>query len=74
MSYLELRDISKTYGEGAAEVDALDDIDFSVDGGHLVAVMGPSGSIMPSRSSRCRVVYTCPTLSGHTSPVLDSNS
>ncbi|MGH9109275.1 MAG: ABC transporter ATP-binding protein [Acidimicrobiales bacterium] len=44
MSLLELHDISKSYGEGATEVHALDDIDLSVDEGHLVAVMGPSGS------------------------------
>jgi putative ABC transport system ATP-binding protein len=44
MSLLELNDISKSYGEGATEVQALNDIDLSVDGGHLVAVMGPSGS------------------------------
>ena len=44
MSLLELHQISKSYGEGAAEVDALNDIDLAVDGGHLVAVMGPSGS------------------------------
>jgi putative ABC transport system ATP-binding protein len=44
MSYLELRDISKVYGEGAAEVNALHRIDLSVDAGSLVAVMGASGS------------------------------
>jgi putative ABC transport system ATP-binding protein len=44
MSYLELRDISKVYGEGAAEVHALRQIDLSVDAGSLVAVMGASGS------------------------------
>jgi len=44
MSYLELRDISKVYGEGAAEVHALRHIDLSVDAGSLVAVMGASGS------------------------------
>ena len=44
MSYLELRDISKVYGEGAAEVHALRRIDLSVDAGSLVAVMGASGS------------------------------
>jgi putative ABC transport system ATP-binding protein len=44
MSYLELRDISKTYGEGATEVHALSRIDLSVDAGSLVAVMGSSGS------------------------------
>ena len=44
MSYLELRDVSKVYGEGAAEVHALRRIDLSVDAGSLVAVMGASGS------------------------------
>jgi putative ABC transport system ATP-binding protein len=44
MSYLELRDVSKLYGEGAAEVHALQYIDLSVDAGSLVAVMGASGS------------------------------
>src|SRR5262245_58000755 len=33
-----------------------------------------SDATNPSRSSRCSVVYTCPTLSGHTSPVPASNS
>ena len=44
MSVLQLRDVSKTYGDGAAEVLALRGIDLAVDGGELVAVMGPSGS------------------------------
>jgi len=41
---LELRGISKSYDEGAAEVHALVDVDLHVDAGELVAVMGPSGS------------------------------
>jgi len=41
---LELRAVSKVYGEGATEVQALRDIDLAVDAGALVAVMGPSGS------------------------------
>jgi putative ABC transport system ATP-binding protein len=44
MSVLQLRGVSKTYGEGAAEVVALRNIDLAVNGGELVAVMGPSGS------------------------------
>ncbi|HKN53457.1 MAG TPA: ABC transporter ATP-binding protein [Amycolatopsis sp.] len=44
MSVLQLRDVSKVYGEGAAEVHALHHIDLVVDAGELVAVMGPSGS------------------------------
>lgn len=44
MSFLELRVVSKTYGDGVVEVRALDRITMSVDQGSLVAVMGPSGS------------------------------
>src|ERR1700742_1386310 len=44
MSYLELRNISKVYGEGATEVHALQHVDLSVEAGSLVAVMGSSGS------------------------------
>ncbi|MDQ1510962.1 MAG: putative transport system ATP-binding protein, partial [Actinomycetota bacterium] len=44
MSALELRDVSKVYGEGANEVHALRGVDLAVEAGALVAVMGPSGS------------------------------
>jgi putative ABC transport system ATP-binding protein len=44
MSVLELRDVSRTYGDGAAEVTALRHASLRVDGGTMVAVMGPSGS------------------------------
>ena len=44
MSYLELREVSKIYGEGPAEVTAIDHVSLAVDRGSLVAVMGPSGS------------------------------
>ncbi len=44
MSMLELRQVSKVYGEGAAEVHALREVDLEVDPGMMVAVMGPSGS------------------------------
>jgi putative ABC transport system ATP-binding protein len=43
-SALELRRVSKVYGSGPSEVNALRDIDLSVERGELVAVMGPSGS------------------------------
>ena len=43
-SLLELRRVSKTYGQGAAEVHALHEVDLVVDAGTMVAVMGPSGS------------------------------
>jgi putative ABC transport system ATP-binding protein len=44
MSVLDMRQVSRTYGQGAAEVHALDTISLSVDAGVMVAVMGPSGS------------------------------
>jgi putative ABC transport system ATP-binding protein len=44
MSVLELRSISKVYGRGAAEVQALRDVSITVRAGEMVAIMGPSGS------------------------------
>ncbi len=44
MSMLELRRVSKIYGQGAAQVHALDRVSLSVDEGAMVAVMGASGS------------------------------
>jgi len=44
MTVLELRRVSKVFGEGPTEVHALADVDLSVEAGALVAVMGPSGS------------------------------
>ena len=44
MSMLELRLVSKVYGQGAAEVHALRDVSLDVGPGTMVAVMGPSGS------------------------------
>jgi putative ABC transport system ATP-binding protein len=44
MSFLELRNVSKSYGAGSTLVHALVDASPSVDRGNLVAVMGPSGS------------------------------
>jgi len=41
---LELRQVSKVYGTGPAQVNALRGVNLSVRGGELVAVMGPSGS------------------------------
>jgi putative ABC transport system ATP-binding protein len=43
-SALELRRVSKIYGSGPSEVNALSEVDLSVERGELVAVMGPSGS------------------------------
>ena len=44
MSMLELRQVSKVYGQGAGEVHALREASFDVAAGTMVAVMGPSGS------------------------------
>jgi putative ABC transport system ATP-binding protein len=44
MTVLELRRVSKAYGDGPARVQALRDVDLSVDAGAMVAVMGQSGS------------------------------
>ena len=41
---LEISQVSKSYGEGAATVRALDGVDLTVLPGELVAIMGPSGS------------------------------
>ena len=38
---LELRGVSKVYGEGPTEVQALRGVDLSVSAGAMVAVMGP---------------------------------
>ncbi len=41
---LELRNVSRVFGEGARRVTALDDVSLALSPGELVAVMGPSGS------------------------------
>ena len=41
---LEIANVSKSYGSGAAQVDALIEIDLAIQPGELVAIMGPSGS------------------------------
>ncbi len=41
---IELRGISRIYGQGEAEVRALDGVDLTIHAGEFVAIMGPSGS------------------------------
>ena len=44
MNVLELREVTKAYGEGMAQVHAIENVSLSVERGALVAIMGPSGS------------------------------
>jgi ABC-type lipoprotein export system ATPase subunit len=44
MSLIRFRGVTKIYGTGDAAVAALKGVDFSIDRGEFVAVMGPSGS------------------------------
>lgn len=44
MEILKVEHVSKVYGEGPTAVKALDDINFSVNKGEFVAIIGPSGS------------------------------
>ena len=44
MNLLEVKNISKTYGNGETAVKALKDVSFSVPKGEYVAIVGESGS------------------------------
>ncbi|BDR59939.1 ABC transporter ATP-binding protein [Lactobacillus xylocopicola] len=44
MAVLELKNVQKKYGTGAAEVVALDQINFKANEGEVVLIMGPSGA------------------------------
>ena len=52
---VQLRGVERVYGQGEAEVRALDGIDLDLRPGELVAVMGPSGS----GKSTCMNVLGC---------------
>ena len=41
---IEVRDVTKTYKSGSLEVQALRGVNFTIDHGEYVAIMGPSGS------------------------------
>lgn len=44
MSVIELKNISKSYGQGSAKVDALKDVNFEAKEGKVVLIEGPSGA------------------------------
>jgi putative ABC transport system ATP-binding protein len=52
---IDLRDVTKIYGSGEAEVAALAGINLAVNDGEFVAVMGPSGS----GKSTCMNILGC---------------
>jgi putative ABC transport system ATP-binding protein len=55
VAVIELRAVTKTYGEGQAAVQALRGIDLRIARGEFVAVMGPSGS----GKSTCMNIIGC---------------
>ncbi len=44
MEILKVKDLTKSYGKGEAKVDALKNINLSINKGEFVAIVGPSGS------------------------------
>ncbi|MCR5342299.1 MULTISPECIES: ABC transporter ATP-binding protein [unclassified Butyrivibrio] len=44
MKILEIKNLCKVYGKGETRVDALKDVNFEVEQGEFVAIVGPSGS------------------------------
>lgn len=44
MAFIEVKNLSKVYGSGEAEVKALKDINLNIEQGEFVAIVGPSGS------------------------------
>ena len=44
MEILRVEHLTKRYGQGEAQVSALDDVSFCVEQGEFVAIVGPSGS------------------------------
>jgi len=52
---IELKDVSKVYGQGQAAMKALRGVDLRIDEGEFVAVMGPSGS----GKSTCMNILGC---------------
>lgn len=44
MSYIQLKDVSKIYGTGEVQINAVDSVSFSVEKGELCVIVGASGA------------------------------
>ena len=44
MSYIEFKNVVKTYQMGEVEINALNDVNFKIEKGELVVIVGPSGA------------------------------
>ena len=58
---LEIRNVSKVYGEGDTRVTALNDVSLEVNQGDFIAIMGPSGS---GKSTLLNIIGGLERLSG----------
>ena len=61
MNILEVQNLCKTYGSGEAEVNALNQVSFSIRKGEFIAIIGESGSGKSTllRSEERRVGKEC---------------
>ena len=44
MAFIEFRNVCKTYQMGEVEIKALDNINFTIDKGEFVVILGASGA------------------------------
>lgn len=44
LSYIELKDVCKSYGQGNSQVIANDNVSFTIEEGEFVVILGPSGA------------------------------
>ena len=44
MAFIEFCDVGKTYRTGEVEINALHDVNFEIEKGELVVIVGPSGA------------------------------
>ena len=44
MSFIEVKNVTKTYKMGEVEIKALDEVGFGIEKGEFVVVVGPSGA------------------------------